>query len=300
MHLEPWSLKLANAPVSWGVDYPDHPKNPPWQSVMSQIAEAGFRYTELGPYGYYPSDPGLLSQELKRHNLSVIAGFLFQPLHEPDLEKQVLEIAGRTSALLSALGARLLVLIDHISDERMSSAGIQSAAVPLGSGRRQFTIDLIERLADIAQEYDVTPVLHQHAGCYLEFEDEFEHVLSELDPEQVGICVDTGHMAYAGIDAVKFYERHHARVKYFHFKDISPNIHRRVLEKRIPFLEAVSQRIFCPLGKGVTDWRALRDALCRHQFGGYATIEQDVDPSSPSDPLTDALSSLHYLRSIGF
>lgn len=295
-----WSLKLANAPVSWGVDYADHPKNAPWQQVMSQIAEAGFNYTELGPYGYYPPDRELLARELKQRNLAVVAGFIFQPLHEPDSGKKIIEIADRTSALLSTLGARYLVLIDHISEERMSTAGIKDAAVPLDSGRLRFMIELIQRVAATAREYGVMPVLHQHAGCYVEFEDELEHVLSALDPDLVGICVDTGHMAYAGIDAVKFYERHHARVKYFHFKDINPVVHRRILENRIPFLEAVSQHIFCPLGKGVTDWQTLRDALSRKKFEGYATIEQDVDPTNPSDPLTDARSSLNYLRSIGF
>jgi inosose dehydratase len=299
VHSQPWSLKLANAPVSWGVDYPDHPKNPPWQSVMSQIAQAGFQYTELGPYGYYPPDPVVLSQELKRHNLSVIAGFVFQPLHEPELEKQVIEIADRTCALVSALGGHRLVLIDHISEQRMATAGNKKAAVPLDSPRRRFMIDLIQQVGHIAGGYGIVPVLHQHAGCYLEFEDEFEQVLSELDPQQVGICIDTGHMAYAGIDAVSFYSRHRDRVKYFHFKDINPTVHHRVLENRVPFLEAVSQHIFCPLGEGVTDWRALRNALCQNQFEGYATIEQDVDPGG-SDPLSDARSSLEYLRSIGF
>jgi inosose dehydratase len=267
---------------------------------MSQIAEAGFHYTELGPYGYYPSDPALLSQELNQCHLSVIAGFIFQPLHEPALEKQVLEIASQTCALLSRVGARHLVLIDHISDERMSTAGNKSKALPLDSVRLRFMIDLIRRLGHIAEGYGIVPVLHQHAGCYLEFEDEFEQVLSELDPQQVGICVDTGHMAYAGIDAVNFYERHHDRVKYFHFKDVNPTVHRRVLDNGIPFSEAVSQHIFCPLGKGVTDWSALRNALSQHRFEGYATIEQDIDPGNPSDPLSDARSSLHYLHSIGF
>ena len=51
------SINLANAPVSWGVDYAEDPKNPPWEKVMTEIADAGYRHTELGPYGYYPTDP---------------------------------------------------------------------------------------------------------------------------------------------------------------------------------------------------------------------------------------------------
>ena len=72
-------VKLANAPVSWGVDYPDAPGNPPWPRVMSEIAAAGYAYTELGPYGYYPTDPEALRAELAKRRLTIVAGFLFQP-----------------------------------------------------------------------------------------------------------------------------------------------------------------------------------------------------------------------------
>jgi inosose dehydratase len=295
-----WSLKLANAPVSWGVDYPDDPKNPSWPFVLSQIGAAGFTYTELGPYGYLPPDPSFLAQELRRRNLSVIAGFVFQPLHQPDLEQHILAIANKTCALLSAVEARYLVLIDHISPERMQTAGDRSAALPLDPARFRFMVNLIKRLAGVALKHGIMPVLHQHAGSYIEFEDELENVLTEVAPEQVGVCIDTGHMAYAGIDAVAFYQRHHHRTKYFHFKDIDRHMHQQVLKGKVPFLDAVSQKIFCSLGKGVTDWRALRTALCEHQFAGYATIEQDIDPTISSDPLADALASLEFLRSVGF
>jgi inosose dehydratase len=297
---QPWSLKLANAPVSWGVDYPDDPKNPGWQSVMSQIAEAGFRYTELGPYGYYPTDVKRLPEEFRARGLSVVAGFIFQPLHLPSAEKQVLAIAEKTCSLLSVVGARQLVVIDHISPERMQTAGDQDSAVPLDDDRFKYMIDLIRQLAQVALEHGVMPVIHQHAGCYIEFEAELERVLAELDSDQVGVCLDTGHMAYAGIDAIAFFQRHHERVKYFHFKDIDPKVHRQVLKDKVSFLDAVSQNIFCPLGRGVTDWEALRNAILEHHFNGYATIEQDIDPTVSFDALKHAQDSLNYLRFIGF
>ncbi len=267
---------------------------------MSQIAEAGFTYTELGPYGYFPSDPIRLTEELGSRNLSVIAGFVFQPLHQPDLEEKVLAIADKTCALLAAVEAHYLVVIDHISPERMLTAGNRSAAAPLDPTRFRFMVKMIERLAEVALQHGIMPVLHQHAGCYIEFENELEHILGELDPERVAICLDTGHMAYAGIDAVAFYQRHHQRVKYLHLKDIDRQVHREILRNQVPFLDAVSQNIFCPLGKGVTDWPALRTALAEHQFAGYATIEQDIDPAISSDPLTDAQVSRQFLRAIGF
>lgn len=293
-------IKLANAPVSWGVDYADDPKNPPWQKVMNEIAEAGYRYTELGPCGYYPTDPAVLRAEFKKRNLEVVAGFVFQPLHDPAQESAVLDVTTRTLDLLAAVGGRHLVTIDHISDERMATAGMRDRAPALDKPRRDHMVSLIDRIADFALERGITPVIHQHAGCYIEFEDEFEDLLKRLDSRRIAICIDTGHMAYAGIDPLAFFQRHSARVKYFHFKDIDRAIHAQVLANATPFLKAVEQKIFCPLGSGVVDWKKAAAVLKDAGYDGAATIEQDIDPTISQNPLDDARESLAYLRSVGF
>ena len=291
---------LANAPVSWGVDYADDPKNPSWSTVMSEIAEAGYAHTELGPYGYYPTDPERLAQEFSKRGLKVTAGFVFQVLHEPAMKDAVLAVARRTIELLSAVGGSRLVTIDHISDERMATAGRADLARRLDRPRFRHMIDLIDQIADLALERGVTPVIHQHAGCYIEFEDELERTMQALDPAKVGICIDTGHMAYAGIDPVAFYKANAARTQYFHFKDIDRETHRRVLAEKVPFLDAVAQKIFCPMGKGVVDWPALAAAVRDRGYAGAATVEQDIDPAVSLTPLADAKASLAYLRSVGF
>jgi inosose dehydratase len=294
------STLLANAPVSWGVDYPDDPNNPPWPVVMTEIAEAGYRHTELGPYGYYPTDPVRLSEEFASRGLEVVAGFVFQMLHEPSKSEQVLAVAKSTIDLLSSVGGTRLVTIDHISDVRMATAGRADLAQRLDPSRFRHMVGMIDRIADMALEKGVTPVIHQHAGCYIEFQDELEAVLAALDPAKVGICIDTGHMAYAGIDPVEFYEAHAARTQYFHFKDIDRRVHERVLADTVPFLDAVAQKVFCQMGKGVVDWAGLASALKRHGYDGAATVEQDIDPTVSLHPLADAKASLAYLRSVGF
>jgi inosose dehydratase len=294
------SIKLANAPVSWGVDYADDPKNPAWPGVMDEIAEAGYGYTELGPYGYYPTDPERLAAEFARRGLKVVAGFVFQPLHDPAEADRVLAAATSTVDLLSAVGGDRLVTIDHISGRRMATAGRADLAERLDDARFRHMVDLVDRIADMALRKGVTPVIHQHAGCYIEFEDELDRVLYALDAEKVGICVDTGHMAYAGIDPVAYYRRHAKRTKYFHFKDIDREVHHRVLAEKVSFLDAVAQKIFAPMGKGVVDWPALATAMRENGYAGAATIEQDIDPTVSLDPLADARASLAYLRSVGF
>jgi len=293
-------IRLGNAPVSWGVDYADDPKNPPWPKVMGEIAEAGYQYTELGPCGYYPGDSDRLRTEFGRHGLSVVAGFVFQPLHDPLQKQKVLDESRQTLDVLGAVGAEFLVTIDHISDERMVTAGRRDHAVRLDLPRREHMIALIDEIADLALERGITPVLHQHAGTYIEFEDELESLLQRLEPDRVAICIDTGHMVYAGIDPLAVFKRHGKRVKYFHFKDIDPTVHARVLAERIPFLKAVEENIFCPLGSGVINWIDVAKSLNDLGYRGAATVEQDIDPTISSDPLENAVRSLSYLRSVGF
>ena len=143
---------------------------------------------------------------VRKRGLTVNAGFVFQMLHDPGKAAEVLDVASRTIDLLAAVGGRYLVTIDHISEERMATAGRRDLAQRLDAPRLDHMISLVDRIADIALAKGVTPVIHQHAGCYIEFADEFEAVLERLDANRVGICIDTGHMAYAGIDPVDFPE----------------------------------------------------------------------------------------------
>ena len=62
-------LRVANGPVSWGVDLPDKPGAPPWEEVFSEISEAGYRWCELGPVGYLPDDDERVRAELDARHL---------------------------------------------------------------------------------------------------------------------------------------------------------------------------------------------------------------------------------------
>jgi inosose dehydratase len=53
-------LRLGSCPDSWGVWFPDDPGQTPWHRFLDELAEAGYRWLELGPYGYLPTDPARL------------------------------------------------------------------------------------------------------------------------------------------------------------------------------------------------------------------------------------------------
>jgi len=85
-----------------------------------------------------------------------------------------------------------------------------------------------------------------------------------------------------------------------HFKDIDPAVKADVVANRTDFYKACGQGIFCNLGQGDVDFKAVRQVLLDNNFEGWCTVEQDCDPSMPGTPLEDAAANREYLQSIGF
>ena len=145
----------------------------------------------------------------------------------------------------------------------------------------------IAELARIAADHGLMGLLHPHSASYVEFADEIDRALADLDPALVGICADTGHLAYAGVDPIAFYRRHHARTPYSHFKNVDGAARERALADELEFFQAISAGVFCGLPDGVVDFRDLKIALEETGYDGWATIEQDNDPRQGGDPLAE-------------
>jgi inosose dehydratase len=76
------SLRIGTAPDSWGVWLPDHPGQVPWQRFLDEVVEAGYTWIELGPYGYLPTDPNQLREELASRGLKLSGGTVFTGFHK--------------------------------------------------------------------------------------------------------------------------------------------------------------------------------------------------------------------------
>ena len=77
-------LRLGSCPDSWGVWFPDDPNQTPWNRFLDELALAGYGWLELGPYGYLPTDPARLRDEVDRRGLRVSGQAVFGALHDPD------------------------------------------------------------------------------------------------------------------------------------------------------------------------------------------------------------------------
>ena len=97
-------VRVANGPVSWGVDLPDKVGAPPWEEVFTEISEAGYRWCELGPRGYLPDDDEMVKAELAARGLSVAGSYVFEPMHDRSQHDTVADITRRTCRRIAGLG----------------------------------------------------------------------------------------------------------------------------------------------------------------------------------------------------
>lgn len=295
------TIRIGNAPCSWGVEFADDPRNPEWRSVLRDCAAAGYKGIELGPVGFMPEDPAILSEALSEFDLELIGGVVFRPFHDPAAWDDVLDGSVRTCKALVAHGAQHLVLIDSISPRRAPTAGRAEAAEQMDADEWAAYRDRITQIARLgAEEYGLTVGIHAHAAGFMDFEPELERLLEEVSEETLKICFDTGHHSYAGFDPVAFMKRHIDRISYMHFKDIDPAVKADVIARGTGFYDACGQGIFCNLGQGDVDFRSVRQVLIDSGFEGWCTVEQDCDPLLDVRPLDDARANREYLESIGF
>lgn len=295
------TIRIGNAPCSWGVEFADDPRNPAWQSVLDDCKSAGYKGIELGPVGFLPEDPSELADALGQRELTLIGGVVFRAFHDKDKWDDVMDGAVRTCKSLVAHGAKHLVLIDSISPRRAPTAGRPAEAEQMDQAEWAEYASRFETICKIGtQEYGLDVSIHPHAGGFMDFEPEVERLLQDVDADLMKICLDTGHSHYAGFDPVAFMKRHMDRITYVHFKDIDPKVKANVVANRINFYDACGQGIFCNLGDGETDFPAVRQLLLDNGYEGWCTVEQDCDPEGDTSPINDAIANRNYLESIGF
>ncbi|WLD65523.1 TIM barrel protein [Pseudomonas sp. OVF7] len=306
------TIHISTAPCCWGVDDVKNPFLPPWRRVLREAAEAGYRGIELGPYGYLPLDPDVVSKALDEHHLHVVAGTIFDDLVNPANLPALLHQTHHICALLKQLpsvkketrqrfSGPYLVIMDWGHEERDYAAGHSDRAPRLDDATWNEMLEHIRAIAEIAwKEYGIRAVIHPHAGGYIEFADELARLVDDIPDEIAGLCLDTGHLYYAGMDPVASLRTYIHRLDYIHFKDIDQTIFDQVMNERIKFFDACARGVMCPIGRGVIDYPALHNLIRELGYEGYITVEQERDPRNAGSSLDDIAASRAFLARMGF
>jgi inosose dehydratase len=293
------NINIATAPVSWGVLMKDTPNVPPYQLVLDQIRDAGYKGTELGPYGYLPFDLPTLRAELNARDLQLISAFTIFDFVHGQANTTVYREALETIQVLSAMGCEYAVLSDtlFVVEQRAKRAGrvrLEDSLDAAGWDQAAANVNAFAQLAHA--EYGLKCCIHPHVGGYVETAFELDAILERTNPATVGLCFDMAHIAYGGGDPVAVLDKWRDRTWYMHIKECDQRAVDRVLAQGGDYFDGVRAGVFPEIGQGTIDWQGINRILHEMDYQGWGTVEQDILLESGIDPLASAQRNRAFLQ----
>ena len=193
--------RIANAPCSWGVIEGIDGADTGYERVIDEMAETGYAGTELGDWGFMPTDPERLRDELGSRGLALVGSWVSVRLHDRADHEMSAADAVRTAVQLAIVGGPESVVVlgnDPYGDPvRTRDAG--RVTPDLSMSDEQWNVfatganDVARRVMD---ETGLRTVFHQHIGTLVETADETRRLLETTDASVLGLCLDTGHWTF--------------------------------------------------------------------------------------------------------
>ncbi len=284
--------RIAGAPVSWGViEIPDWGYQMPADRVLKEAASLGLPAVEAGPEGLLPAGPSEVSDLLAGYGLGLVGGFVPAVLHDPARRDLELELVERRAEFFAAAGADVVVLAV------MSGSESFGEFVEIDDGAWKTLFESLKMVEEICDRHGIAVSMHHHYGTVVERDDQLKRF---LEGSEMGLCLDTGHLALGGSDPVEIAEIAGPRVNHAHLKDVDLGVAKRLADRELSFKEAAQKNAFRPLGEGDVDVGGVVDRLENSGYSGWYVLEQDsvveAEPPEGEGPVVEVGKSLDYLR----
>ena len=286
-------VKLAIAPIAWtNDDLPDLGAENSFEQCISEMALSGFSGSEIG--NKYPKDPDVLKHYLDVRGLRICNAW-FSSLLLSDGYDATIDAFIKHRDFLHALGAKVIG-----ASEQGNS--IQGKNVSIFGNKPVYTDEQWELIAKgfnemgrLAREKDMCFTVHHHMGTGVQTADEIDRLMEMTDENLVFLLFDTGHLAFAGEDAVAVLKKYVHRTKHVHLKSIRKDIIAEGKAKGYSFLDCVRAGAFTVPGDGDFDFRPVFDILSDADYEGWVVVEAEQDPAK-ANPFEYALLARKYIR----
>ena len=245
-------------------------------TLLDEVARLGFEGVQLSrvlPRG------DRLQAELASRGLRIAEVYAVLPCGADGPPETSIELGRAKLRELDEARGDVLILSYHLAPGRVERAGRAGAPTTPRLTARGFrsAVDVLHRLAAQARESNHLVVYHPHVGSFVETPEEIERLMNAIDPDLLGLCIDSGHWTIGGGDPVQAIATYGDRVAHMHVKDVDGHVLERLRSGRIPtFLEALRERIFTELGSGIVDVAGLAAGLLRRNYSGWVMCEQDT------------------------
>ncbi len=305
-------IVVGNAPCSWGtLEFEGEQTGRLTHSrMLDELVETGYSGTELGDWGFMPSQPAALRHELHSRALTMTGAFVPVNFRDAGAHAAGEATAVKTAALLAAVADPstppfLVLADDNCQDaQRTQHASRATSGMMLGDADWTAFAAGVNRVAQaVKRETGLRSVFHHHGGGFVETPAEIERLLALTDPGTVGLVFDTGHYVFgaavqSAAGLIADMDRWAPRIWYVHLKDCSTELLARSARENWDYHTAIGHGVFCELGQGAVPFADVKRWLDRTGYAGFVTVEQDVLPGMGA-PKESARRNRDYLRSIG-
>jgi inosose dehydratase len=306
------SIRIANAPCSWGnLEFEGLGGQPlTCERMLDELVETGYTGTELGDWGFMPTEPTALRTILEQRGVTMVGAFVPVRFIDATAHAAGAEAAVKVARLLAVAAspdhAPMIILADENGTvaQRTANAGRVTSAMGLDNDGWRVFSQGVEAVARAVQEATGLPVgFHHHCAGYVETPAEIETLLKHTSTELLGLVFDTGHYAFGAGDrdgslTRTGLERFASRITHMHYKDCEPGVAERSAAEGWDYFQSVGQGVFCELGKGCVDFAWTTQWLRESKYKGFITVEQDVLPGMGA-PKESARRNREYLKTLG-
>ena len=288
-------IRFGIAPINWNNDdLPELGSGYSLERILSEMNQAGYEGTELG--NKFPNEVSALSELLNTFNLKLASSWHSTYFVLNEQENELKNVEEKVSFLKEANAE--VINIAECSGSVHSDINKSLAAKPILSDPDwELLIGSLNIAGEICNDYGIRLAYHHHMGTCIQTNEEIKRLLKFTDPNYVNLCVDTGHLYYAGIDPVEFIENNLERIVHVHFKDVRKKEFNKYDSSSDSFLNTVLSGIFTVPGDGCIDFSSIVKILQQNHYNGWIIVEAEQDPDK-ADPLHYATSARHYLNSI--
>ena len=284
-------IRIGINPIAWSNDdLHELGGNIPLEQCLAEASAAGYEGIELGHK--FPRDAGVLRATLAPHGLDLVSGWYSSRLLERSVDEELCAVCAHLD-LLCALGCEVMVYAEVSGCVHGERGKPLSTRPTMTDAQWTLFAERLQAMASALAERGIRLAYHHHMGTVIESADEVHRLIEGTGPE-VGLLLDTGHLAYAGADPVAVARRHAERIVHVHCKDVRPAVLERAKTRDSSFLDAVIEGAFTVPGDGCIDFAGVVAALRETGYAGWVVVEAEQDPAA-AHPLTYARMGHEHL-----
>ncbi|MDO4173267.1 MAG: myo-inosose-2 dehydratase [Eubacteriales bacterium] len=287
------NVKLGIAPIGWtNDDMPQLGGELTFEQMISEAALAGFRGTEVG--GKFPTDPAELNHALELRGLQIASQWFSSFLCSRPYEENEAEFL-RALDFLEAVGASRINVCELTRCLFAEDCSMFGGNKPIATDAEwELLCTGLNKLGKIAADRGFKLCFHHHMATVVQTLAETRRLMEHTDPRYVYLCFDTGHVTFAGEDAVAAAKEFGPRIGHVHLKDIRPDKMEQAYAEGFKFRRAVLEGCFTVPGDGCVDYPGVFDALERARYEGWLIVEAEQDPAK-ANPFAYARKARDYI-----